>query len=133
MFVSEAWAQTAGAAPGGFDIISMMPLVLIFVVFYFLLIRPQQKKLKDHRAMIGQLKRGDKVITGGGIERTIVRNDETKPIMTIEVAPNIRIDVIRSTVTDKFVETPPAPANQDKTPPAATGAGGLFGKLLGKK
>ena len=133
MFVNEALAQTAGApsGAGAFDIVSLLPLVLIFVVFYFLLIRPQQKKMRDHRDMISALKRGDKVITGGGIVGTIVKSDETKPLVTVEVAPNIRLDVIRSTITDKYVDTPPPPANQDK--PAATGGGGMFGRLLGKK
>ncbi|HEX2529186.1 MAG TPA: preprotein translocase subunit YajC [Geminicoccus sp.] len=132
MFVNEALAQSAGApaGAGAFDIVSLLPLVLIFVVFYFLLIRPQQKKMRDHREMISALKRGDKVITGGGIVGTIVKSDEGKPLVTVEVAPNIRLDVVRSTITDKYVDTPPPPANQDK--PAAA-SGGMFGRLLGKK
>jgi preprotein translocase subunit YajC len=132
MFVKEALAQAAGApaAGGAFDIVSLLPLVLIFVVFYFLLIRPQQKKMKDHRDLIASLKRGDKVITGGGIVGTIVRGDEGKPVVTIEIAQNVRVDVVRSTITDKYVDTPPPPANQDKATPAS---GGMFGKMFGKK
>jgi hypothetical protein len=68
MLISPAYAQ-AGGAPAGFDLISLMPLVLIFVVFYFLLIRPQQRKMKLHREMIGAVKRGDKVLTAGGRDR----------------------------------------------------------------
>ena len=60
MLISTAYAQAAGTAGGGFDIVQLAPLVLIFVVFYFLLIRPQQKKAKDHRAMLTTLRRGDK-------------------------------------------------------------------------
>ena len=75
MLISPAYAQ-AGGAPAGFDLISLMPLVLIFVVFYFLLIRPQQKKMKTHRDMIGALKRGDKVLTGGGIIGTVVKVED---------------------------------------------------------
>ena len=133
MFVNEALAQSAGApaGAGAFHIVSLLPLVLIFVVFYFLLIRPQQKKMRDHREVISSLKRGDKVITGGGIVGTIVKSDEGKQVMTVEIAPNVRIDVIRSTITDKYVDVPPPPANQDK--PAASAGGGMFGKFLGKK
>jgi preprotein translocase subunit YajC len=132
MFVKEALAQAAGAPAGGaFDIVSLLPLVLIFVVFYFLLIRPQQKKMRDHREVIASLKRGDKVITGGGIVGTIVRTDEGKPVVTVEVAQNVRVDVVRSTITDKYVDTPPPPANQDKS--TAPAGGGMFGKFLGKK
>ena len=132
MLVNEALAQTAGApaAGGAFDIVSLLPLVLIFVVFYFLLIRPQQKKMKDHRQVISSLKRGDKVITGGGIVGTIVKSDDGKAVVTIEIAQNVRVDVVRSTITDKYADLPPPPANQDK--PAAA-SGGMFGRLLGKK
>jgi hypothetical protein len=72
MLIATAHAQ-AGGAPAAFDFVSLMPLVLIFVVFYFLLIRPQQKKMKQHREMIAALKRGDKVLTSGGIIGTIVK------------------------------------------------------------
>jgi preprotein translocase subunit YajC len=133
MFVKDALAQAAGApaAGGAFDIVSLLPLVLIFVVFYFLLIRPQQKKMRDHREVIASLKRGDKVITGGGIVGTIVRTEEGKPVVTVEIAQNVRIEVVRSTITDKYVDTPPPPANQDKA--TAPASGGMFGKLFGKK
>ena len=131
MFVNEALAQTAGSPAGGaFDIVSLLPLVLIFVVFYFLLIRPQQKKMRDHREVIASLKRGDKVITGGGIVGTIVKSDEGKAVVTVEIAQNVRVEVVRSTITDKYADLPPAAANQDK--PGVSG-GGMFGRLLGKK
>src|SRR5436190_125283 len=64
MFVTPAYAQAAGGGPGGFDLFSLLPLVLIFVVFWFLLIRPQQKKMKQHREMISAVRRGDRVLTG---------------------------------------------------------------------
>ena len=84
------------------------PLVLIFAVFYFLLIRPQQQKQKEMRAMIASLKRGDKVVTGGGIlgvvQRVPVMQDkEGKPIVAseieVEIAPNLRVTVLRETIT----------------------------------
>ena len=67
MFISTAWAQAGGGGGGGDIFTAMLPLVLIFAVFYFLLIRPQQKKMKTHTQMIGNLRRGDKIVTGGGV------------------------------------------------------------------
>ena len=66
MLISTAYAQTGGGI-GGLDFVQFLPIVLIFVVFYFLLIRPQQKKMKTHKDMLGALRRGDRVVTGGGI------------------------------------------------------------------
>ena len=71
MFISTAWAQGAGAAGGSGLIQAVIPLVLIFGVFYFLLIRPQQKKVKQHREMLNNIRRGDRVVTGGGIFGTV--------------------------------------------------------------
>ena len=72
MLVSPAWAQSGGG--GGFGgMEQLLPLVLIFVVFYFLLIRPQQKKAKQHREMLGDLRRGDRIVTNGGLVGTITR------------------------------------------------------------
>ena len=73
-----------------------IPLILIFVIFYFFLIRPQQKKVKEHRAMVENLKKGDKVVTSGGITGTITRvvdNDK----LEVEIADNITVEVIRGT------------------------------------
>ncbi|OYQ33842.1 preprotein translocase subunit YajC [Niveispirillum lacus] len=108
MFISTAYAQAAAGAPGGGmeSLMSLAPLVLIFVVFYFLLIRPQQKKLKEHKAMLEALRRGDKVVTGGGIVGTIVKvaDDEA----TVEIAENVRVRVLRSTITAVLAKTEPA-------------------------
>ena len=73
-----------------------IPLILIFVIFYFFLIRPQQKKVKEHKAMVQALKRGDKVITSGGITGTVERiidNDKVE----VEIAENVKVEIIRST------------------------------------
>jgi preprotein translocase subunit YajC len=134
MLISPAYAQ-AGGAPGGFDLISLMPLVLIFVVFYFLLIRPQQKKMKAHREMIGALKRGDKVLTSGGIIGTIVKVEEDGTLL-VEIAKDVRVRVARGTISD--VMTKPqagaagAPA-QPATGGEAAAKGGLMSQLFGKK
>src|ERR687891_88528 len=98
MFIAPAYAQ-AGGAPPGFDLISLLPLVLIFVVFYFLLIRPQQMKMKAHREMIGALKRGDKVLTAGGILGSIVKIEEDDTLL-VEIAKDVRVRVARGTISD---------------------------------
>lgn len=105
MVVSPAYAQGIGGA-GGFDIISLFPLVLIFVVFYFLLIRPQQKKAKVHREMIGALRRGDNVVTGGGIIGRVTRVLDDERIM-VEIAENVRVQVARGTVSNVMARGEP--------------------------
>ena len=80
----------------GSGIGQFIPLILIFVIFYFFLIRPQQKKVKDHKAMVENLKRGDKVITSGGITGTIERlidNDKVE----VEIADNVKVEVVKVT------------------------------------
>ena len=67
MFVSTAFAQTSGGASGGMDIMGMLPLVLLFVLLYFLMIRPQAKKQKEHKTMLEALQKGDEVVAGGGV------------------------------------------------------------------
>jgi len=97
MLISPAYAQAAGGGQGDL-LMSLLPLVLIFVVFYFLLIRPQQKRAKEHKAMLGALRRGDRVVTGGGIVGTIARvpNDEE---VVVEVADGVRVRVLRGTIS----------------------------------
>ena len=74
-----------------------IPLILIFVIFYFFLIRPQQKKIKDHKAMVGALKRGDRVVTSGGIIGTIERvSDNDK--LELQISENVTVEVVRSTI-----------------------------------
>lgn len=109
MFISEAYAQTAGGAEGG--LMSLLPFVLIFVVFYFLLIRPQQKRAKEHKAMIEALKRGDKVITSGGIIAKVSKIIDDNEI-EVEIANDVKVRVIRATISQ--VQGKPAPANDDK-------------------
>ena len=106
MLISEAWAQGAGGAGGG-DIFSMMfPLVLIFAVFYFLLIRPQQKKMKEHREMLTAVRRGDKVVTGGGIIGTVAKvvSDEE---LQVEIAEGVKVKISRSTLASVMSKTEP--------------------------
>ncbi len=96
MFVSPAYAQSAG---GFGDAGMFVPLILIFVVFYFLMIRPQQKKQKSHREMIGALRRGDRVVTNGGLIGSISRvaNDSE---LIVEIASGVKVRVLRSMVAE---------------------------------
>ena len=90
MLISPAYAQAAGA-PGGFDAVTLLPLVLIFVVFYFLLIRPQQKKAKEHQALLQKIAGGDEVVTTGGLLGKVVDVGDT--FLTLEVAEGVRVKV----------------------------------------
>jgi len=137
MPISSAYAQAAGGAPAGFDLISLMPLVLIFVVFYFLLIRPQQKKMKAHRELIGALKRGDKVLTAGGIIGTVVKIEDDSTLL-VEIAKDIRVRVARGTISELLTKPAPAakgPAQAQAGGSTEAGAAktGLMSQLFGKK
>ncbi|MFZ3084769.1 preprotein translocase subunit YajC [Rhodoferax ferrireducens] len=99
MFISSAFAQTAPAAAGGdmqSSLMSMLPLVLMFVVLYFVMIRPQMKKQKEHRAMIEALAKGDEVATVGGMLGKVSKLGEG--YLTLEVAPNVEVQIQRSAV-----------------------------------
>jgi len=109
MFISEAYAQAAGAAPGGADMItSFLPLVLIFVVFWFLMIRPQQKRMKEHRALVAAAKKGDKVVTNGGILGTITKAVDGENDVEVEIATGVKVRVLRSAIQDVLNRTLPA-------------------------
>jgi len=95
LFATPAYAQSAGGAGG---LASFVPLILIFAIMYFLLIRPQQKKVKQHRAMVEALRKGDQVVTGGGIVGKVLKVDG--PEIQIEIAQGVRIKVLRSTLSD---------------------------------
>lgn len=113
MFVSPAWAQGAGG--GGLDGLGgLLPLVLIFVVFYFLLIRPQQKKAKQHREVLANLRRGDRIVTNGGLLGTITRVPNDTELM-VEIADGVKVRVLRGMVAESLSKSDPAPAkSKDK-------------------
>jgi preprotein translocase subunit YajC len=111
MLISPAYAQATGLQ-GLMDqsaLVQFLPLVLIFVVFYFLLIRPQQKKQKDHRVMLDALRRGDRVVTGGGILGTVSRVLNPEEV-EIDIASGVRVRVVRSTITSILAKPDPAAA-----------------------
>ena len=92
--IAYAMGQGGGAGGGGFS--AFVPLILMFAIFYFLLIRPQQKKTKQHREMLSSLKKGDRIITGGGIHGRVTGLTDTT--LTVEIADKVRVKVNRGNV-----------------------------------
>lgn len=142
MFISQAWAQAAGGGSSDF-LVQLFPLVLIFVVFYFLLIRPQQSKMKAQKEMLGGVKRGDRVVTGGGIiglvTKVIGENE-----LQVELAEGVRVRIIKATITDILTRGESVRGAKDgeedekpMLPQPAAGAAperkSLLGSLFGKK
>jgi preprotein translocase subunit YajC len=110
MLISPAYAQATGFMDQN-TMLQFLPLVLVVIVFYFLLIRPQQTKQKQHRATLDALRRGDRVVTGGGILATvsrIINNDEVE----VDLAPNVRVRLLRSTITSVLAKPDPAAARE---------------------
>ena len=112
MFATPAFAQAAGTGGAAGGLISFVPIILIFVIMYFLMIRPQQKKVKEHKAMVDALRRGDQVVTSGGMIGKVksVADDEVR----VELAPNVDVRVLRHTIAEVRSKTEPAPANDSK-------------------
>lgn len=104
MFISPAYAQAAGGLGGlggGSDLImSLAPLVLIFAVFYFLLIRPQQKKMKEHREMLANVRRNDRIVTNGGLVGVVTKVSDTDDTLTLEIASGVRVQVVRGMIAE---------------------------------
>ncbi|OFW81337.1 MAG: preprotein translocase subunit YajC [Alphaproteobacteria bacterium RIFCSPLOWO2_01_FULL_40_26] len=101
MFISKAFAQaTESAAQSEFSFSSFVPLLLIFAIFYFLIIRPQSKKMKDHQEMVNNLKSGNKVITNGGIIGVVKDIFEKENQVEVEIADGVRIRVLKQYVAE---------------------------------
>ena len=125
MLISPAFAQSAAGGSG--SLASLLPFVLIFVVFYFFLIRPQQRRAKEHRQMVETLAKGDKIVTSGGLTGTVVKSVEGQDTVEVEIAKDVKVNVMRTMVADvreKKNAPKQAPAEEKKS-------GGLFG--FGKK
>ena len=97
MLISPAYAQDMGGAMGA--VTQFLPLILIFGVFYFLLIRPQQQRAKQMKAMLAALRRGDRVVTAGGILATVQKVKDGSDEIEVDLAPNVRVTVLRDTIT----------------------------------
>jgi len=132
--IDVAYAQGAGGAGGAGGGFSMLvPLLLMFAVFYFLLIRPQQKKQRRHQDMLKSLKVGDKVMTNGGIVGTIMEGGEH--FVKLEIADRVRVDIGRSYIAGKIMlkeGREAEPASTEGRTGAQGGMGGFLGKLFGK-
>lgn len=99
MFISEALAQGAAPSAGGGDIlISLLPFVFIFIILYFLIIRPQQRRLKQHQEMIANIRRGDTVVTSGGFIGKVTKVEDTEAV--VEIADEVRVRVVKSTIAE---------------------------------
>lgn len=132
MLISPAYAQAAGGAGGG-GIEAFLPLILIFVVFYFLMIRPQQKRAKQHKAMLEALHRGDNILTSGGIVGKITKV-ESDTELSVEIAKDVVVKVRREMVASVIDKTAPQKADgADNGSENTEKASGLKGLLGGKK
>lgn len=113
MFATPAYAQATGAAAQGGGavgaIASLLPLVLIFVVFYFLMIRPQQKRMKALQDSVAAAKRGDRVVTGGGLIGKVTRVEDDE--VEIELGPNVRVRAVKATLAQVIPAGTGKPAN----------------------
>lgn len=113
MFITPAYAQAAGAAgqSGGTlgGILSLAPLILIFVAFYFLMIRPQQRRMKALQDQVNSVKKGDSVITGGGLVGKVVKVEER--FVEIEIAPNVKVKAVKATLSEVMPAGGAKPAN----------------------
>jgi preprotein translocase subunit YajC len=113
LLISPAYAQAAGAGAGS-AFSAFVPIILIFVVFYFLLIRPQQKRMKDHQAMLNAVRRGDKVVTNGGIVGTVTKVLTEERELQVEIAENVRVKVKQDMLSSVVSKTEPVPDSNSK-------------------
>jgi preprotein translocase subunit YajC len=113
MFASVAYAQEpAAAVTEASPIAGLMPIILMVVLFYFLLIRPQQKKMNEHKKMVAALRRGDKVLTSGGIFGTISKVEDDA--IVVEIAPEVKVKVEKNSISTVITRTEPADGSADK-------------------
>ena len=109
MFATPAYAQAAGASSGAVgSVLGLAPLLLVFVVFYFLMIRPQQRRVKALQQAVAAVKKGDQVVTAGGIVGRVTRVEDAH--VEVEIAPNTRVRVVKATLTE-IVNPQAKPAN----------------------
>ena len=115
MFATPAFAQTAGAAAAGPQdmILQFLPLILLVVLFYFLMIRPQQRRMKAHQKMVAEPKRGDQVVLSSGMLGKVVRVEDKE--VGLEIATGVTVKVIRTMISEVRVRGEPAPANDSKS------------------
>ncbi|MBT5435047.1 MAG: preprotein translocase subunit YajC [Rhodospirillaceae bacterium] len=108
MLISQAFAQDAGGAAPGFDPVFLVMMVGMFAVFWFLVIRPQSKRAKEHTAMLNAIKRGDQVVTNGGIIGRVARL-EGDGVLIVEIAPEVKVKVRQSMISTLVTKSDPRP------------------------
>jgi preprotein translocase subunit YajC len=108
MTITSLLAAAAAPSGGASFLVQTFPLVLIFVIFYLLLIRPQQKRMKEHQAQISAVKKGDRVVTGGGLLGRVTKVGDTE--VEVEIAANVRVQAVKSTLS-QVVDPTAKPAN----------------------
>ena len=105
MFTTPALAQsTGGLAEGGFG---LLPIIFVMVIFYFLLIRPQQKRAKQHKEMLAAIRRGDKIVTSGGLMGTVVKVVDDSDTVEVQIAKDVKVSVVRAMIADIRGKTEP--------------------------
>ena len=119
LMISSAFAQSAAGGAGAFSLQGLLPFVLIFIIFYFLLIRPQQKRVKQHKLMVENLKRGNKVLTAGGILGVISKANEGSETVSVEISKDVIVDVARQMISEvrgeeKLKSAPEKPKTKSK-------------------
>jgi len=119
--ISPAYAQDAAGSGGmlGGSLVQILPFILVFVVFYFLLMRPQQQRQKQLKASLAALKRGDRVVTAGGIVGVVQKSREGVNEIEVEIAQGVRVMVLRDTISTVLKDTPPVAANDGAAPTKA--------------
>jgi len=116
MLITPAYAQTAGG--GSEFLVTIFPFILVFAIIYLLILRPQQKRIKEHRAMVEAVRRGDTVVTAGGLIGKVVKVLDDAEVQ-VEIAEGTRVRVVRSTLSDVRSKTEPAPKETNKDAPKA--------------
>lgn len=106
MFITPAYAQTAGGGGGDF-LVTIFPFLIVFAIIYLLILRPQQKRIKEHQAMVAGIRRGDTVVTSGGILGKVTKVVDDN-VLEVEIADNTRVRVLRNTISEVRSKTEPA-------------------------
>jgi len=107
MFITQAFAQGIGSPGGGGLLFQIIPFVLIFVVIYFLILRPQQKRAKEHREMVASVRRGDQIVTSGGLMGKISKVVDDADDVEVEISKGVKVRVVRSMISDVRGRTEP--------------------------
>jgi len=105
MIITPAYAQAADGAAGG--LFQFLPIILVMVIFYFLLIRPQQKRAKQHREMVAAVRRGDKIVTSGGLTGTVSKVTDDSETVEVEIAKGVKVQIVRTMIADERGKTEP--------------------------